>query len=61
MTKIDYDYFTHTVISYYCFRYQSDFTHMQCLGKGGFGVVFHAKNTLDECEYAIKRITLPNK
>jgi len=31
------------------------------LGKGGFGVVFHAKNALDECDYAIKRITLPNR
>ncbi|XP_067942857.1 eukaryotic translation initiation factor 2-alpha kinase 3-like [Watersipora subatra] len=41
-------------------RYQSDFTHIQCLGKGGFGVVFHARNTLDERDYAIKRVSLPN-
>ncbi|TDG46211.1 hypothetical protein AWZ03_007419 [Drosophila navojoa] len=42
-------------------RFQSDFDLMQCLGRGGFGVVFEAKNKLDENHYAIKRITLPNK
>uniref|UniRef100_T1PB13 non-specific serine/threonine protein kinase n=1 Tax=Musca domestica TaxID=7370 RepID=T1PB13_MUSDO len=42
-------------------RFQSDFDMMQCLGRGGFGVVFEAKNKLDDCRYAIKRITLPNK
>ncbi|XP_013108185.2 eukaryotic translation initiation factor 2-alpha kinase [Stomoxys calcitrans] len=42
-------------------RFQSDFDLMQCLGRGGFGVVFEAKNKLDDCKYAIKRITLPNK
>ncbi|XP_073847435.1 pancreatic eIF-2alpha kinase [Musca autumnalis] len=42
-------------------RFQSDFDLMQCLGRGGFGVVFEAKNKLDDCRYAIKRITLPNK
>lgn len=50
-----------TVQPTYTSRYQSDFKHVQCLGKGGFGVVFHAQNLLDECEYAIKRITLPNR
>ncbi|XP_023169545.2 eukaryotic translation initiation factor 2-alpha kinase isoform X2 [Drosophila hydei] len=42
-------------------RFQSDFDLLQCLGRGGFGVVFEAKNKLDENHYAIKRITLPNK
>lgn len=31
------------------------------LGKGGFGIVFEARNNVDECCYAIKRITLPIK
>lgn len=31
------------------------------LGKGGFGIVFEARNKVDECCYAIKRITLPIK
>ena len=32
---------------------------MQCLGRGGFGVVFEAKNRIDESNYAVKRIRLP--
>lgn len=46
---------------HYTSRFQTDFELMQCLGRGGFGVVFEAKNKLDENRYAIKRITLPNK
>lgn len=42
-------------------RFEVDFDFVQCLGKGGFGVVFEAKNKLDDCNYAVKRITLPNK
>lgn len=34
---------------------------MQCLGRGGFGVVFEARNKVDDCNYAIKRIRLPNR
>jgi len=45
--------------SEYNSRYISDFDHLQCLGKGGFGVVFKAKKKIDDCEYAIKRIYLP--
>ena len=41
-------------------RYLTDFEHESCLGKGGFGVVFQAKNKLDDCQYAIKMIHLPN-
>eukprot|EP00095_Tigriopus_kingsejongensis_P010151 maker-scaffold575_size133042-snap-gene-0.27 protein:Tk10151 transcript:maker-scaffold575_size133042-snap-gene-0.27-mRNA-1 annotation:"eukaryotic translation initiation factor 2-alpha kinase isoform x1" len=40
-------------------RYLSDFEPVQCLGKGGFGVVFEAKNKLDDNRYAVKRIRLP--
>lgn len=40
-------------------RFQTDFNMLQCLGKGGFGVVFEVKNKLDDCNYAIKRIVLP--
>ncbi|XP_060576600.1 eukaryotic translation initiation factor 2-alpha kinase 3-like [Ruditapes philippinarum] len=44
----------------YISRYASDFDHIEVLGKGGFGVVFEATNKVDECHYAIKRISLPN-
>lgn len=40
-------------------RFQTDFNMLECLGKGGFGVVFEAKNLIDDCNYAIKRIVLP--
>lgn len=42
-------------------RFLTDFEMLQCLGKGGFGVVFEAKNKIDHCKYAIKRIVLPSK
>ncbi|XP_071792922.1 eukaryotic translation initiation factor 2-alpha kinase 3-like [Asterias amurensis] len=42
-------------------RYLTDFEHQQCLGKGGFGIVFEAKNVVDENSYAVKRICLPNR
>ncbi|KAK0094417.1 hypothetical protein PV326_010938 [Microctonus aethiopoides] len=41
-------------------RYLSDFIPINCLGRGGYGVVFEAKNKIDDCNYAIKRIALPN-
>ncbi|XP_017892549.1 eukaryotic translation initiation factor 2-alpha kinase [Ceratina calcarata] len=41
-------------------RYLTDFVPVNCLGKGGYGVVFEAKNKIDDCNYAIKRIALPN-
>lgn len=43
------------------YRYLTDFEHTECLGKGGFGIVFRAKNKVDENNYAVKRITLPNR
>lgn len=42
-------------------RYLTDFEPITCLGKGGFGVVFEAKNKIDDCNYAVKRIPLPHK
>ena len=42
-------------------RYQCDFEHEKCLGKGAFGLVFQARNKLDDCQYAVKRIRLPNE
>jgi len=41
-------------------RFQTDFTVVECLGKGGFGVVFKAQNKMDDCFYAVKRILLPD-
>ncbi|XP_060103856.1 eukaryotic translation initiation factor 2-alpha kinase 3 [Heteronotia binoei] len=45
----------------YVSRYLTDFEPIQCLGCGGFGVVFEARNKVDDCNYAIKRIRLPNR
>lgn len=42
----------------YTSRYKTDFDHIQVLGKGGFGIVFEARNKVDDCNYAVKRITL---
>jgi serine/threonine protein kinase len=42
-------------------RFLTDFSPVHCLGKGGFGVVFEARNKIDDCSYAIKRIPLPNR
>lgn len=47
--------------SHYVSRFLTDFDLVQCLGKGGFGVVFEVKNKLDDCNYAVKRILLPSK
>ncbi|VTJ81941.1 Hypothetical predicted protein [Marmota monax] len=50
-----------TKSSGYVSRYLTDFEPVQCLGRGGFGVVFEARNKVDDCDYAIKRIRLPNR
>ncbi|XP_045482611.1 eukaryotic translation initiation factor 2-alpha kinase-like isoform X2 [Harmonia axyridis] len=42
-------------------RYLNDFDTLQCLGKGGFGVVFQVRQKLEEWQYAVKRIRLPNE
>jgi len=44
----------------YVSRYLTDFEPIQCLGRGGFGLVFEVRNRLDDCHYAVKRIQLPN-
>ncbi|RVE44218.1 hypothetical protein evm_011117 [Chilo suppressalis] len=54
-------YYERPVTSEYSGRYENDFTPLRCLGKGGFGVVFEARNNIDHCSYAVKRITLPRK
>ncbi|XP_011166294.1 eukaryotic translation initiation factor 2-alpha kinase [Solenopsis invicta] len=41
-------------------RFLTDFEPIDCLGKGGYGVVFEARNKIDDCTYAVKRIALPN-
>ncbi|KAM3940408.1 eukaryotic translation initiation factor 2-alpha kinase 3 isoform 2-T2 [Leptodactylus fuscus] len=45
----------------YVSRYLTDFEPIRCLGRGGFGVVFEARNKVDDCNYAIKRIRLPTR
>ena len=42
-------------------RYIADFDQEACLGRGGFGVVFRARNRLDDCVYAVKRIALNDR
>ncbi|CAG7732579.1 unnamed protein product [Allacma fusca] len=42
-------------------QYLEEFKPIQCLGRGGFGVVFEAKKIIDDRNYAVKRIPLPNR
>ncbi|KAI3648507.1 hypothetical protein MP228_006361 [Amoeboaphelidium protococcarum] len=39
-------------------RYKNEFTELECLGKGAYGVVYRAINRIDGMEYAIKKIKL---
>lgn len=39
-------------------RYSKDFIEMNLIGKGGFGVVFHARHKLDNKDYAIKKVEI---
>ena len=39
-------------------RYKQEFIEGERLGKGGFGMVFRARNALDAVEYAIKKVRL---
>lgn len=41
-------------------RYKTDFVELKCLGKGGFGSVWHVKHRLDGLEYAVKKVRLQN-
>lgn len=42
-------------------RYLTDYEPINCLGRGGYGIVFEARNKIDDCKYAIKRIALSNR
>ncbi|XP_022170745.1 eukaryotic translation initiation factor 2-alpha kinase 3-like [Myzus persicae] len=42
-------------------HYLQNFEPICRLGKGGFGTVFEARNKLDDCKYAIKRIPIPQR
>jgi len=39
-------------------RYHSEFKETAALGRGGFGSVYQVLNTLDGCEYAVKKIRI---
>ncbi|KAJ3105170.1 hypothetical protein HK100_003936, partial [Physocladia obscura] len=39
-------------------RYREEFDELSCLGKGGFGIVYKARNKLDGIDYAIKKVKL---
>ncbi|VDM61797.1 unnamed protein product, partial [Angiostrongylus costaricensis] len=47
-------------LNFIIFRFIQDFEPVKLLGHGGFGVVFEARNRLDECPYAVKRIAVAN-
>lgn len=48
----------HTDTDSFC-RFEMDYEMRGCLGRGGFGVVYHVSNRTDGGEYAVKRIKLP--
>lgn len=37
-------------------RYNTDYEHVRCLGRGAFGVVFEARHRVDQYSYAVKRV-----
>lgn len=39
-------------------RYRSDFEELRILGRGGYGIVYRARNRLDNQEYAVKKVPL---
>lgn len=39
-------------------RYETEFEELGCIGKGGYGVVYRARNLLDGQDYAIKKVKL---
>lgn len=50
-----------TTRSKFTSRFLEDYDPIGCLGRGGYGFVFEARNKLDRRIYAIKRITLPSR
>ena len=43
---------------YHQSRYATEFEECEFLAKGGFGAVYKARNRLDNCHYAVKKIVL---
>lgn len=39
-------------------RYRTDFEELSILGHGGYGIVYHARNRLDNQVYAVKKVPL---
>lgn len=39
-------------------RYIRDFDELGMLGKGGYGMVFHVRNKLDDLQYAVKKVPI---
>ncbi|XP_018333470.1 eukaryotic translation initiation factor 2-alpha kinase [Agrilus planipennis] len=52
---------TETSDNNFASRYLTEFDTINCLGRGGFGVVFHVIKKFDDCHYAVKRILLPRE
>lgn len=52
---------SHCYLLLLCSRFDTEYSFLGVLGKGGFGVVYHVKNRTDNIEYALKRIKLPEK
>lgn len=55
----DASYNFNEIFTDYNSRFLQDFEPEKCLGRGGFGVVFKARNKMDDHSYAVKRIQLP--
>ncbi len=56
-SRYEYDYFIYFVNMFLSFRYIVEYDHVRFLGRGCFGVVFEARNKLDERRVAIKRVS----
>ncbi|XP_064643150.1 eukaryotic translation initiation factor 2-alpha kinase 1-like [Lineus longissimus] len=50
----------HDMLTMKSTRYETEFTEICTLGKGGFGNVFRVRHKLDGCEYAVKIIRFRN-
>jgi hypothetical protein len=48
-----------TMDSQYSSHFITNYTPVECLGSGRFGIVYRCKHKLDGLEYAVKRILLP--